>query len=301
MKEIIEVENLDVRFLQPQGELRALRGVDLTIQVGEILCVVGESGCGKSVLCKTIAGLLCKEGVIHSGAIRYEGVDLLACSKQESRTIRKKAFAVVLQNPQTALDPVMKVGRQMDEVLKLHRPELSKPARRLRLLDALKQVGIHDPVRVLSQYPHALSGGMKQRVVIATALLKEPSVLLADEPTTALDPTVAGRILDLFADVHKRNHMTIVLVLHDLAAAYHFASRVAIMYAGKIVEIGTKEDVFSHPLHPYTKALLDALPSRNLGKPRLPDLSGFAFSEEAMRPFSSTHWAAVPKGASDAR
>lgn len=273
MKELLKIKDLRVNFDQAQGQLRALRGIDLEIMPNEILCIVGESGCGKSVLCKTIMGLLCREGKIMDGHIFYEGRDL---SKQVGRRIVPSDFGLILQDPLTALDPKMKIGRQMEEVLKTHFPTMKKKERKERIEHILEDVGIDRPLLRMEQYPHMLSGGMRQRVVIATALLKKPKILFADEPTTALDPIVSKKILTLLAGLAKQKEMSIVLVVHDLGIAYHFADRIAVMYAGKIVELATNKELFEDARHPYTKALFSSLPENNKGSSRLCTLKGSA-------------------------
>lgn len=323
MENILEIASLDVRFEQPQGQLRALRGIDLEVKKGEVLCIVGESGCGKSVLCKTIANVLCKEGIEHAGTITYDGIDLLAMPEKKRRRLCAKDMALVLQDPHTALDPRMKIGRQLDEVLKKYEKKLSRKERTQKLIEMLEQVEIDHPSQRMEQYPYMLSGGMKQRIVIAQALLKRPRILLADEPTAALDPSVSKVVLDLLKKINTSHHITIILVVHDLAAAYHYAHRVAVMYAGKVVEYGTKEDVFETPLHPYTKALLRSLPGLNKENRRLETIEGSApliyedirydafacrnkeadprdFVEQAsMSQFTKTHFAAVRRGNED--
>lgn len=273
MKNLLKIKNLRVDFDQMKGQLRALRGIDLEIMPNEILCIVGESGCGKSVLCKTIMGLLCKEGKIIDGHIFYEGNDLI---QQADQRIVPSDFGLILQDPLMALDPKMKIGRQMDEVLRIHFPDMKKKERKEKIEHILQDVGIDRPLLRMEQYPHMLSGGMRQRIVIATALLKSPKILFADEPTTALDPIISKKILTLLAKLAKQREMSVVLVVHDLGVAYHFADRIAIMYAGKIVEIATNKDLFKDARHPYTKALFASLPENNKGNSRLRTLQGSA-------------------------
>lgn len=261
MEKILQVVNLHICFQTPVGELLAVRGVHFDLYRGEVLAIVGESSSGKSVTAKCILQLLPKQKCsVKSGAILFAGKDLLQLPEKAMRQIRGKRIAMVFQDPMTALNPTMKVGKQIVEAIKTHRKLRKKEAcdEALRLL---KLVGIRDSKRCFHQFPHELSGGMRQRVVIAIALSGEPEILIADEPTTALDVTVQAQILALLKSLQKELNMSIILITHDLGVVARLADRVAVMYAGKIVEIGTVDEIFYDPRHPYTWGLLDSLPT----------------------------------------
>ncbi|MBD8067524.1 ABC transporter ATP-binding protein [Bacillus sp. PS06] len=261
MEKILEVNNLHVSFDTFAGEVKAIRGVDFDLIKGETLAIVGESGSGKSVTTKTIMGLL-PEGVgrVKQGEIIFNGKDLAAASEKEMQKIRGKEISMIFQDPMTSLNPTMKIGVQIMEGLLIHQ-NLSKGAAKEKAIDLLKLVGIPKPEARFDQYPHQFSGGMRQRVVIAIALACNPKVLIADEPTTALDVTIQAQILELMKDIQKKINTSIIFITHDLGVVANVADRVAVMYGGRICEIGTVDEVFYNPQHPYTWGLLSSMPS----------------------------------------
>lgn len=261
MSELLEIKNLSVSFRTPQGEVEAVRDVSLTLRAGEVLAVVGESGCGKSVLCKSVMKLLPRNARIKSGTILADGTDITRYSQRDMERLRGRLFAMVLQDPMTALDPTMTVGAQIAEAVRVHQPRMERAAVRRRVLELMELVGIDRPEERYGRYPFDFSGGMRQRSVMAIALACGPKILFADEPTTALDVTIQAQILDLLRDVQARLGTAAVLVTHDLGVVARAADRVAVMYAGKIVETGTVEDIFYDPRHPYTWGLLRSLPA----------------------------------------
>ncbi|UCE86133.1 MAG: ABC transporter ATP-binding protein [Deltaproteobacteria bacterium] len=270
---LLEVRDLHVSFDTEAGAVPAVRGVDLRVQRGETLAVVGESGCGKSVTALAILRLLDPSGRIERGAVRFDGQDLLGLSEPEMRALRGRRIGMVFQEPMTSLNPVFTVGDQIGEVLAIHRG-LGKRERRAEAIRLLEKVGIPAAAERVDQYPHEMSGGMKQRVMIAIAIACEPEVLIADEPTTALDVTVQAQILDLLRALQQEMRMAIVLITHNLGVVAQFAQRVLVMYAGKIVERSDVATLFREPLHPYTRALLRALPSRSAHAERLVSIAG---------------------------
>lgn len=274
MAALLEVENLSVSFFTPMGEVQAVRDVSISLEAGEILAVVGESGCGKSALCKSILRLLPSSARRKSGRIFVEGRDITDCSERQMRQLRGSLFSFVPQDPMTALDPVMPVGVQIAEAITAHERGLSRRAVRARICELLTLVDIDRPEERSRQYPHQLSGGMRQRCVMATALAGRPRILFADEPTTALDVTIQAQLLELLRQIRQELGTASVLVTHNLGAVARVADRVAVMYAGKIVEIGTVEEIFYDPRHPYTWALLRSLPARAHGQKTLPTIPG---------------------------
>lgn len=256
---VLQTEELEVDFETQRGTLHAVRGVSLTLHAGEILAVVGESGCGKSVLCRAVLKML-PGNARQRGRIRVAGEEVSGYSERQMRRLRGKRVAMMFQDPMMSLNPAMTVGAQITEALR-RRGVTGESAEReaVKLLDL---VGIDHPGQRMRMQPHCFSGGMRQRCVLAVALALDPVLLLADEPTTALDVTVRARILDLLRDVARTRETGLLLISHDLGAVARVADRVAVMYAGKVVETGTAEDVFYDPRHPYTWALLNALPSR---------------------------------------
>jgi len=261
MTELLEIRNLSVSFDTAQGELQAVRDVSLTLYEGEVLAIVGESGSGKSVLCKTVMKLLPENAKIKSGSIMINGTDIIGYSGRAMERLRGKLFSMVFQDPMTSLNPTMPVGKQIAEAVSIHNPHMPNAAVQQRVTELLEMVGIDFPEERRKQYPWHFSGGMRQRIVLAIALASEAKILFADEPTTALDVTVQAQILDLFRDIQKRLGTAAVFVSHDLGVVARVADRVAVMYAGKIVEIGTAEEIFYDPRHPYTCALLRSLPA----------------------------------------
>ena len=313
---ILEVKNLSVSFHTFSGRVQAVRNVNFTLHRGETLALVGESGCGKSATCRTVMRLLARNAVIDSGEILLNGADLLRYSRRDMRRIRGAEIAMIFQDPMTALDPTMKIGKQIFETITLHK-KISRSAANARTLELLRLVGIDDPERRYHQYPHEFSGGQRQRIVIAIALAADPTVLIADEPTTALDVTMQAQILDLLRDIQKTTGASIIFITHDLGVVANVADRVAVMYAGRIVEIGTSDEVFYDPRHPYTWGLLASMPTLSTDSPSLYAIPGtpptlinpapgdaFAprnpyaleadlLAEPPMFPVSDTHYAAT--------
>lgn len=261
MSELLEIKNLSVSFRTPQGEVEAVRDVSLSLHSGEVLAIVGESGCGKSVLCKSVMKLLPRNAWIKSGTILADGMDITHYSQRDMEHLRGRLFSMVLQDPMTALDPTMTVGAQIAEAVRVHQPRMERGAVRRRVLELMELVGIDRPEERYGRYPFDFSGGMRQRSVMAIALACGPKILFADEPTTALDVTIQAQILDLLRDVQAKLGTAAVLVTHDLGVVARAADQVAVMYAGKIVETGTVEDIFYDPRHPYTWGLLRSLPA----------------------------------------
>ncbi|WIV13816.1 ABC transporter ATP-binding protein [Proteiniborus sp. MB09-C3] len=261
MKEkILEVKDLHVSFKTHTGDIKAIRGVSFDLYKGETLAIVGESGSGKSVTTKVLMGILAKNGVIDSGEVLYKDKDLTKFSKSEMTSIRGKEIAMIFQDPMTSLNPTMTVGYQITESIVEHQ-RMSKPEAKKKAIELIKLVGITEPEKRYKQYPHQLSGGMRQRIVIAIALACNPKILIADEPTTALDVTIQAQILDLIKELQSKIGLSIIFITHDLGVVANIADRVAIMYAGKIVEYGTSEEIFFDPRHPYTWGLLASVPN----------------------------------------
>ncbi|KIL40367.1 peptide ABC transporter substrate-binding protein [Gordoniibacillus kamchatkensis] len=256
---LLEIKDLSVEFHGMRGTMKALHNVSLSVDKGEIVGIVGESGSGKSVTALSVLGLLDKNAVVTSGEIRYAGRNLLALGKKEKQAVRGKQIGMVFQEPMTALHPTMRVGKQLAQVIKRHRGVSGQEAERLAV-HALREVHIHDPELVARKYPFELSGGMRQRVVIALAMAAPPELLIADESTTALDVTIQHEILKLMKELSERRGTSIVFITHDLGIVAQLCDRVAVMYAGEVVETGSTADVLRSPQHPYTQALLHALP-----------------------------------------
>ena len=261
MAELLEIKNLSVSFDTPLGELQAVRGVTLSLRAGETLAIVGESGCGKSVLCKTVMKLLPDNARIKSGTILADGADITNYRRRDMERLRGRLFSMVLQDPMTSLNPTVCIGEQIAEAVRVHSPRMARAAVRRRCLELMELVGIAEPEARYKLYPYHFSGGMRQRAVMAIALASDPKILLADEPTTSLDVTIQAQILDLLRAVQRKLGTATVLVSHDLGVVARVADRVAVMYAGRIVELGTAEDVFYDPRHPYTWGLMRSLPS----------------------------------------
>ena len=266
---IISVENLHVKFTLRGAVLNVLRGISLDIHKGESIAIVGESGSGKSVFTKTFLGMLDSNGYIDSGTIRFRMDDsgsdesIVDLSKFETEkewlTVRGKQIAMVMQDPMTSLNPLKTIGHQLEETVMLHH-DMTKEQAHARAVQLLTDVGINEPERRCKQYPHEFSGGMRQRVVIAIALACDPRVLICDEPTTALDVTIQAQILQLIRDLQKRLNLTTIYITHDLGVVANVADRIAVMYAGDIIEVGGVNEIFYDPRHPYTWALLSSLP-----------------------------------------
>lgn len=269
MSQLLEVKNLSVSFDTPMGEVQAVRDVSFSLREGEILAIVGESGCGKSVLCKAIMKLLPKSARIKSGSIWVCGQDITGYKERDMRKLRGKLFSMVFQDPMTSLNPTIPVGRQIGEAVAAHHKGLSRKEIALEAVRLMELVGIREAEKRYAMYPAHFSGGMRQRSVMAIALASHPRILLADEPTTALDVTIQAQILDLLTEVQKKLNTSTILVSHDLGVVARVAHRVAVMYAGKIVEIGTADEIFYDPRHPYTWGLMRSLPAFNRGKKEL--------------------------------
>jgi peptide/nickel transport system ATP-binding protein len=265
MKKLLEVENLVVHFGTDGGLVEVLDDVNFTMHAGEILGLVGESGSGKSVSAISILGMIRHPGRILAGSIRFEGVDLLRLSENEMGEYRGRRIAMISQTYRTALNPVISAGRQISRLLETHEG-CSRAAASRRALELLDLVGVSDPPRCLQQYPHQLSGGMCQRVMIAMALAISPQLLIADEPTTGLDVSVAARILDLLRDLSKRTGAAILLISHDLGVVAQTCQRVAVMHAGQLVETAPVRELFRFPAHPYTRALVRSIPRIDVEK-----------------------------------
>ena len=260
MSEILKIEHLSLSFFTPHGEIKAVKDVSLNLNEGEILGIVGESGCGKSVLCKSITKLLPDIAKLTSGRIIADGKDITDYDEKKMCRLRGSFFAYVFQHPMTALNPTLTVGEQIAEAIWLHEVKTCKPQYIEKAVRLLELVGIEDAVRRVDSYPHEFSGGMRQRAVIAMALASEPKVILADEPTTALDERIGTEILKLFDRIRRELGTSIILISHDLDAVRNISDRIMVMYNGSIVESGTTDEIFNNAHHPYTKLLLSALP-----------------------------------------
>ena len=255
---ILSVRDLHVTFATPFGPAPAVRGLDLDVFPGEALAIVGESGSGKSVTMMAMLGLLSNAKV--TGSATFRGTELVGMQPSALRRIRGSKVSMIFQDPMTSLNPVLTVGRQMSLVMRAHQPGLSKKVALARAVELLDQVAISQPAKRVHAYPHELSGGMRQRVMIAMAISNSPEVLIADEPTTALDVTVQAQIMDLLGELRREHHLALVLITHDLGVVAGDADRVAVMYAGKVAETGDVSPLFAHPGHPYTRGLLECLP-----------------------------------------
>jgi len=269
----LEIRNLTVEFSTSRGLFRAVDRLDMNLDPGEILCVVGESGSGKSVSMLALMGLIAYPGKVTADVMKFDGIDLLGLSPRERRRLVGKDIAMVFQEPMSSLNPCFPIGWQIGEALTTH-GVVPKNKVRDRVIELLHQVGIPAPETRLKSFPHQLSGGMNQRVMIAMAIACNPKLLIADEPTTALDVTIQKQILDLLVSLQRDRGMGLILITHDMGVVAETAKRVQVMYAGQLVEEQTTEHLFGAPLHPYTAALLDALPERAIGKRRLPTIPG---------------------------
>ncbi|MTI46402.1 oligopeptide/dipeptide ABC transporter ATP-binding protein [Sporosalibacterium faouarense] len=262
MEKILEVKNLCVSFKTHNGVVKAIRGVSFDLFKGETLAIVGESGSGKSVTTKVLMGILAKNGIIEEGEVLFDNKDLTKITKKEISNIKGKDIAIIFQDPMTSLNPTMTVGYQIAESIIEHQG-LTKNEAKSKAMELIKLVGINQSEKRYKQYPHQLSGGMRQRIVIAIALACNPRILIADEPTTALDVTIQAQILDLIKELQEKIGLSIIFITHDLGVVANVADRVAVMYAGKIVEFGTAEEIFFDPRHPYTWGLLASVPDLN--------------------------------------
>ena len=257
---LLEVKDLRVSCFTPAGEVKAVGGISYDLNYGEVMGIVGESGSGKSVEAYSIIGLLQSPGKVIGGSISFEGQDVLAKSKEEMTDFRGREVAMIFQNPMTCLNPGYTIGNQLIEALKAHDKGVSKEAAAKRAMEMLELVGINNVEKRMKQYPHELSGGMRQRVMIAMGLICHPQLLIADEPTTALDVTIQAQILELMKDLQKKTHMGIIFITHNLGVVAEICDKVSVMYAGKMVEQGPVDDIFYPPGHPYTVGLLRSMP-----------------------------------------
>ena len=312
---ILEVKDLTVHFRTAAGAVQAVRGISFPLHKGQTLAIVGESGSGKSVTSRAIMGILAENATVEAGSIRFEDQDLLSLSEKQLCPIRGNRIAMVFQDPLSSLDPVMRAGEQIAEVSRL-KLGLPRKAARKKALSLLSEVGIRDPEKTYYRFPHELSGGMRQRIVIAIALAADPEILICDEPTTALDVTIQTQILELLGKLKRERGLSMLFITHDFGVVANVADRIAVMYAGKIVEYGLSYEIFSDPRHPYTRALLSAMPNLSTEGPLYaipgspPDMTrppqGDAFAArnpQAMRidhlrqppefRVSDTHWAAT--------
>ena len=277
MQELLEVKNLSVSFDTPAGELHAVRDVSFSLKSGEVLAIVGESGCGKSVLCKSIMKLLPRTAKIKSGTITACGTDITRYRERDMNALRGKLFSMVFQDPMTALDPTMTVGAQIAEAVRRHQPKLTGAQTQARVLELMTLTGISRPAERMRLYPYHFSGGMRQRAVMAIALAGNPKILFADEPTTALDVTIQAQILELLKQLRDEEKMSVVLITHDLGVVASLSNRISVMYGGLIMEEGLTDEIFYAPKHPYTRALLHAIPQPTTGvKERLEAIPGMA-------------------------
>jgi len=274
MEKILQVKDLNISFHTFSGEVKAIRGISFDLLKGETLAIVGESGSGKSVTTKSIMRLLPEHNSeIKSGEILFEGKDLTKLTDKQMQKIRGKDISMIFQDPMTSLNPTMKIGNQIMEPLIKHQ-NMSKHTAKERAVELLKLVGIPKPEIRVNQYPHQFSGGMRQRVVIAIALACNPKVLIADEPTTALDVTIQAQILELMKDLQKKIDTSIIFITHDLGVVANVADRVAVMYGGKIVEVGTADEIFYNPQHPYTWGLISSMPDMETDDEELYSIPG---------------------------
>ena len=271
---VLEVRQLRTYFFTRSGVVKAVDGISFGLRKGESLCLVGESGCGKTATALSVLRLIdSPPGRIMDGEIIYHGEDLLRCSAERLRQIRGNRIAMIFQDPQTSLNPVFTVGDQIAEQIKLHLRLKPKPAIE-RTLQLMEEVGIPQARERMKDYPHQFSGGMKQRVMIAAALSCEPEILIADEPTTALDTTIKAQILDIFRDLKQKRNMSILFITHDLGTVAGIADRIVVMYGGRVAEAGTALDIFDQPKHPYTHGLINCLPSISTRRDRLTPIPG---------------------------
>ncbi len=274
MEKLLEIKNLSVSFDSAAGEVQAVRDVSFSLNKGEVLAIVGESGCGKSVLCKSIMKLLPASAKIKSGSILLQGQDITNYKEVQMQKIRGRVFSMIFQDPMTSLNPTIKIGQQIAEAILVHNRNMPKQQVYQRVIELMELVGIERPQERYHLYPYDFSGGMRQRSVMAIALASDPDILFADEPTTALDVTIQAQILDLLREIQQKLGTATILISHDLGVVARAADRVAVMYAGKIVEIGTAEEVYYDPRHPYTWGLMRSLPAFSRGKESLYTIPG---------------------------
>jgi oligopeptide/dipeptide ABC transporter ATP-binding protein len=273
MKDILVVDNLATHFFTDKGVVKAVDGNSFVLREGETLGIVGESGCGKSITAMSILNLIEKPGKIVTGSIKFNGEELVGISDKKMRTYRGNEISMIFQEPMTSLNPVFRVGEQIGESLILHQ-KMSKKEAHNRAIELLQLVGIPRAEKIVRDYPHQLSGGMRQRVMIAMALACNPKILIADEPTTALDVTIQAQILSLMNDLQKKTNTAIMLITHDLGVVAQMATHVLVMYSGKIVESASAIEIFDNPKHPYTVGLLESIPNLDEDRERLNSIEG---------------------------
>lgn len=259
-KKLLEVKDLKVSFFTPAGEVKAVDSISYDLNYNEVMGIVGESGSGKSVEAYSIIGLLQNPGKVIGGSITFEGDDILSFDEKQMMNLRGNDISMIFQNPMTCLNPVYTIGNQLMEALTCHDSSITKQEARNRAIEMLELVGINNADKRIDQYPHEFSGGMRQRAMIAMALICHPKLLIADEPTTALDVTIQAQILELMKDLQKKTNMSIIFITHNLGVVAEICDRVSVMYAGHIVEQGKVDDIFYNPHHPYTKGLLSSMP-----------------------------------------
>ena len=271
--ELLKVENLHTSFFTPAGEVKAVNGISFSLDTGKVLGIVGESGSGKSVSAYSIMQILSNPGKIIEGSIKFKGEELVGASKETLEKIRGNKISIIFQDPMTSLNPVFTIGNQLREAIMLH-TNRNKNEAHTRAIEMLKLVGVNEPEKRINQYPHEFSGGMRQRVMIAMALACEPDILIADEPTTALDVTIQAQILDLMKELQKKLGMAIIMITHDLGVVAEMCDEVIVMYAGEVCERGTADEIFYNPKHEYTKGLLKSIPNVNTSGSRLEPIGG---------------------------
>ncbi len=259
VKWLVDIQNERLSFFTPAGEVKALNDVSISLKEGEVLGIVGESGSGKSVTAYSLMGLTAYPGKLLGGTLKFNGHEIEKMTEKELRKMRGNEISIIFQDPMTSLNPVYTIGNQIEEVILLHTDKGKKQARE-RAKELLELVGINEPEKRLKQYPHELSGGMRQRVMIAIALACEPKLLIADEPTTALDVTIQAQILELMMELKEKLGMAIIMITHDLGVVASICEKIAVMYGGKIIEYGTTDEIFYHSRHPYTKGLIRSIP-----------------------------------------
>ena len=270
---ILQVKDLHTSFFTDAGEVKAVNGVSFDLEKGKVLGIVGESGSGKSVTAYSIMRILTYPGEVTGGEVLFKGVDLLKISDKKMREYRGDSISIIFQDPMTSLNPVYTIGNQIDEAIRLHTDRKGEEIRK-RSIELLHLVGINDPARRVKQYPHELSGGMRQRVMIAMALACEPDILIADEPTTALDVTIQAQILELIAELQEQLGMAVIIITHDLGVIADMCDEIIVMYAGSVCERGNTDDIFYAPKHEYTKNLLRSIPKAQKSSERLVPIAG---------------------------
>ncbi len=271
--ELLRVTDLKTSFFTPAGEVKAVNGVSFSLEKGKVLGIVGESGSGKSVTAYSVMQILSHPGRIVGGSVLLNGEELVGASKEKMASVRGNNISIIFQDPMTSLNPVFTIGNQLMEAIMLH-TDRNKEEARARAIEMLELVGVNEPEKRIKQYPHEFSGGMRQRVMIAMALACEPDILIADEPTTALDVTIQAQILDLMKDLQKKLGMAIIMITHDLGVVAEMCDEVIVMYAGEVCERGTADEIFYNPKHEYTKGLMRSIPTVNTDGKRLEPIGG---------------------------